>query len=232
LAAAQLAAAEDHILGLETLLLESETAVAPIAVARAAVEAAGRASLLLDPSLSHRQRAELAVSETLHELHWTRELMLAHGSDQDDEVTKADIHDIAKRIHETKAYLRKHTIKVPDRPVFTTVLEQVLAVGEDVGLGKHSAVLYSAFAHSVPHFLLTLTVGEKESAVHPMNVGLIELPDWLTLDLVFVVVHAHARGVSRQVEVYAWPPSSWARWRGHVRAVLRRAMRSGLQRPS
>jgi hypothetical protein len=59
-AAAQIAAAEDHMLGMATLLAGGQSMVAPFVLARSAIEASARASYIVDPNSP--PRSELRAS--------------------------------------------------------------------------------------------------------------------------------------------------------------------------
>lgn len=221
LAASQLGAADDHVLALEAVLSYTETGVAPYVLGRAAIEAAGRAYQLLDPDISHRERAVLVLAESLSQLYAFRDLIRAHTPDDSRQEAKTDLAEVDADIDEIKRYLRQQGLPIPNRAGFSSILRNVLAMPGSFHFGVLTAVLHSAVAHSVPNILVTLTVGDREVKPHPMNVGLIGLDEGKVMDLVLAVCLAYSRGVSRQVEMYAWPPTAWKRATGRARRILR-----------
>lgn len=224
LAASQLGAADDHLLALEAVLSDTETTVAPYVLARSAIEASGRAYELLDPSISHRERATLVLTEVLHELYAIRDLIRTHLPDDSRPETRADLAKVEGDVEEIKNYSREHGLIVPQRTSFTAILRNVLAMPESSHFGQLTPVLHSAVAHSVPYFLVLLTIGDEEVKPHPRNVGLVDLEEGKLMDLVLAVCLAYTRAVSRQIEVYAWPPSAWRRATARLRRILRKRL--------
>lgn len=226
-AAGQIGAAEDNVLALELLLEDGVTSIAPFVVARAAIEASGRAFMLLDPQLTDKQRSELAVAEKLHELKTLETLMLAHDPSMSEEGVRSDLDDVRKRIRALKSAAGQEGLAVPaSRPSFTDVVRDVLSPRDDPSYGLVAGASYSSLAHAVPHILVAHSWSLDSRLGHEWGVGFPEL-DYTTIrDLVQVVQIAFVKAISRQVDAYGWPPSSWTRWRRHVRATLLRSLRA------
>lgn len=226
IAAAQLGAADDHLIALETLLLDVGSTVAPYVLARAAIEAAGRASMLLDPALSARERAGLAVREAIHDLEQLQRLMKAHDPDRTSPEVRRDIETVGQGLKALQRDAEARGLVVPRaRPSFTRVVRSVLSTGaDDDVLGRVTAVSYSSISHAGADILMALTADAADPDGHPFKVGFVDLTDEAITDIVIAVLVAHVPAVSRQVSAYGWPSSSWTRWRGHVRAELRSAL--------
>jgi hypothetical protein len=225
LAAAQLAAAEDHIQAMGSLLLEAGATVAPFVLGRAAIEASGRAALLLDPGMSAKDRAALTFAERLNELRMLRRLMLAHDPRGESGKVTADLSKVDERIAAIRSYAREQGVELPERPSFTHVVRRVLSSGEEADpFGAIVMAVLSSVAHAVPDILVAHTVDPDDPRWEPFQVGFVELEDQVVMDLVIGVLRAYSRAVKLQIAAYGWPPSSWDRWIAHVRVVLRRAL--------
>jgi hypothetical protein len=224
LSAAQIAAAEDHIHALGLMLLEGTATVAPFVLGRAAIEASGRAALLLDNGIPDRERAALAFAERLHELGELRKLMESQNSVNNSRV-KEDIRGVDVQIRTIRGHAHDQGVAIPARPGFTHVVREVLTQDEERdSWGTRTARVYSALAHSVPDILVSQTIDHDDRVWDPFRVGLTDLRDSAAIDLVFSVLVSYARSVDLQIAAYGWPPSSWKRWLAHVRASLRKAL--------
>lgn len=95
-ATAQIGAAEDHLLALQGLLEYGGSSVTPFVVARAGLEASGRAFALLAPDLSDSARSGLAVAEKLHELGTLQRLILASDPTMSGDKARVDLADTKK----------------------------------------------------------------------------------------------------------------------------------------
>ncbi len=221
-AASQIGAAEDNALGL--LLEDGSFSLAPYVLARAAIEASGRAFLLLDPSLTELERTEWAVAEKLHDLRTLERLMLANDPDLGGGQVRADVADVRRRIAGLLHGARSDGLQIRRRPRFTDVLKAVLDPGNNT-LGAIAAVNLSSIAHAAPEAIVATTWALDNTLGHEWGVGSAELDDTSIVDLVVSVLLPYVRAVSRQVDAFEWPPSSWTRWVSHVRSVLVRAVR-------
>jgi hypothetical protein len=70
--------------------------------------------------------------------------------------------------------------------------------------------------------LIAHTSALDKSLPDAWGVGHAELNATTTFDLVLCPLSAYSKAVTRQVEVFGWPPSAWRRCSAHSRAVLRR----------
>jgi hypothetical protein len=226
LAAGHLGAAEDNVLALELLLNEGSSSVAPFVVARASIEACGRAHLLLDPALSDKARSELAIGEAVYELHSMERLVIAHDPRLESDQVRSDLEHIRHRVRSLRQKANEGGYQVPGRPRFIEVVRGVMAIGTaDETFGGVTAELYSAIAHAVPLILVSVASNLEESLGHVWGVGFSDIDEKTTRDLVVAVLVAYFKPVTRQVEAFGWPPSSWTRWCAHARVVLRASMR-------
>lgn len=226
-AASQLGGAEDSIRAIELLLQEGEHSVASFVLARAVIEACGRAYVLLDPSLPEDERSALAVREKLEELHTLERLMHSRDPHGLDPAVQADLSDTRRRLTGLQDGARDAGLIVPrERPSFTRVVNEVLSLDENGTLATIAVAGYSSLAHAVPLMLVANAWRQDSSLGHEWGVGFSE-PDYSqVVDLVVTIMLAYSRAVSRQIDAYDWPRSAWDRWVGHVRAVLRRAIRA------
>jgi hypothetical protein len=221
-AAARLGAAEDHLLGLELLLRDGNTSLAPHSLARSAIEATGRATMLLDPQLSPAERAGLGFAERLEEIEALRRFVPAEAQDETDAARRYAVVDEA--LHAVREEAQIEGITIGKYPRFTEAFRVALALPGDPLRGVGVAARYSGIAHSLTHALIDIASIGRKGRPHPLHVGFTTLDADSVLDLVIVPLGAFASAVSLQVEAYGWPPSVWRRWTGHARAVLRRQL--------
>jgi hypothetical protein len=226
-AARQLGAAEDNALALGLVLAHREMSIAPCVLARASIEASGRAWNLLDPELTARDRLGFAISERLNDLHELERLMISHDPFGDGETRDRDLASVRSHIIKLRNAARAKGVVVPRRPSFSHTVRSVLAFSAtDDEFGRVVAATYSAFAHATPELLLARTVSPIYPSGHDFMVGLTELEDSAVDELVLAVLLAYSRAATRQAETYGWPLSSLKRSAAHARAVLRRALRA------
>jgi hypothetical protein len=218
-AAAQLGAAEDHLLGLDMLLRDGRTSLAPYASARAAIEAIGRARLLINKGGSATVRAGLAYAERLEELKALSRFIPIEVPDAQE--AKASRQALSEAIRQLRATARTERIPILSYPSFSDAFRAALATQDDKLRGAEVAARHSAISHGLTHALLDIAATGPKGWEHPFNVGSSTLDPGSVLDLIITPLGAFLPTVSEQIAAYGWPPSSWELWRGHVRSVLR-----------
>ena len=221
IAAAQIAAAEDHIDSMAHLLQHRKGQVAPLVLARAAIEAASRAAYIIDPTVTVKDRASAVVGERIHELRQTRQLIL--GSDPNGESPKAqaDLVQTEQAIEGLKGFAMENSIAKPGRLRFTSVVTRTLSRGtSNLSLATTAVAGYSALAHASPDMLLTHTVDRTNPEWAPFEIGLAEPNTGLFFDSIVAISIAYSSAVNHQVRAYGWPSRQWADWLDHLRNAL------------
>lgn len=187
---------------------------AHMVLARAALEQAGRAWWLLDPTIGIRRRVARGINERLFGLYQQRDLPI----DQTDKDRARDRYAALLAEGEQLGFskMRKHP-KTPftfeeERPGQTAVVRSLLTQGDDANLGKLVYGYYSAVAHGTT-FGLTQSVsheippapgmpGVTRRAIVTRSQDVVSLLTGLILGL--------GRAVQARNELFGWPSKSWA----------------------
>jgi len=232
IAGLQLAAAEDLMLALEGAL-EGGHVIAPFVLARAALEALGRANHLLDPDLGARGRAEAAMSYELKGFHALLQVDRSAPLDPGSEEAQAGdqvqmyirtLEDDARRLgfDVTPGKGRAAPMVGHQLPGFSQAVHDLLPLGEPRALGRTLATAYSAFAHADPVMFRTLGTAAGYGIRDMSELDSLEFDEQEVLAIVSPVVVGHLATYERQILSYGWGKTMWDKWSRHARFVLRR----------
>lgn len=223
IAAAQIAAAEDHMDSMAHLLIDKKGHIAPLVLARAAIEASARASYMIDPTVSERDRASAVLGERIHELEQTRRLILGHDPTTSSSRAKDDLDMTEKAIRDLLVFAKERDLAEPGRKSFTFVVTRALSTSTDnASMATTAVAAYSALAHAVPDMLLTHTVDRSNPEWAPFEIGLATPNTEFLFNAVLAVMLAYTSAVNHQVRAYGWPSDEWASWLDEVRECLAR----------
>jgi hypothetical protein len=233
IAGVQLAAGEDLMLSLEAALFGGH-AVGPYVIARAALEALGRAHELLDPGLTPRSRAIAGLNYDLTSYYAALHLERRHPSDPSSErgqTAKA----IRSRISELERKARQFGFAVQpskgNRPPvveipvssYSEVITKLLPEGhEPHGWGRVLAAAYASFAHADPLAILSIGDARGEEVMDLNQLDGLTLDEEAIVTVVSPVVFGHLAAYQRQVDAYGWGQSKWRDWSRHARFIIRR----------
>jgi hypothetical protein len=214
-----LGGAQDHLRGLESLLVAESSVYAPMTVARALLESAARAWWLLDPAIEARERISRALTERLKSLHEGAKIVraMAEGSGQ----TK-DLDHVNARIDHVASIARQNDLRVIEdkggRPVAvaaerlsaTAIVAQLLA-GRD-GNMEFGEIAFRAWSGAPHGMLWGLTAG---LSAEPDPMGQHELIGHLRMtlgsveQLVAIAAMAFGEAFNREVELNGWDRRDW-----------------------
>lgn len=223
IAAAQLAAAEDHMDSMAHLLAHRKGQIATLVLARAAIEASARASYMIDPTISEKDRASAVLGERIHELEQTRRLIRGHDPTGTSPQAQDDLHMTEKAIDDLQGFAIERDLAEPGRKSFTFVVTRALSTSTDnTSMATTAVAAYSALAHAVPDMLLTHSVDRSNPEWAPFEVGLATPNTELLFNAVLAVMLVYTSAVNHQVRAYGWPSDEWAAWLDEVRDGLAR----------
>jgi hypothetical protein len=223
IAAAQIAAAEDHIDAMAHLLTSEKGHVAPLVLARAAIEASARAAYIIDPAVSERDRASEVIAERIHEFEQTCRLIQGHDPSAESAEIQDDLAATRKAIGALRSFAEERGLGVPQRKSFTAAVTRALSAStDDKSMATTAVAAYSALAHASPDMLLTQTVDRSNPEWAPFEVGLGKPNLELFVNSFLAVMLAYSAAVNHQVRAYGWPSDEWAAWLDHVRNTLAR----------
>jgi hypothetical protein len=223
IAATQIAAAEDHIAAMSQLLAHRTGQIAPLVLARAAIEASARASYMIDPAVAERDRASAVIAERIHELEQRCQLIRGHDPEGTSPQAQDDLAEALKSITELRAFAKDENFPEPRRKSFTFVVTRALTTSIDNKLLATTAVAaYSALAHAVPELLLTQSVDRSNPEWGWFEVGLTNPNTELIFDAALAVMLAYSAAVNHQVRAFGWPSDEWAAWLNQVRGAFAR----------
>lgn len=209
-AALPIASSQDHLQLLAHAIGTGPLAFAYSTVARGAMEAAGRAWWLLDPSIDDTRRLGRYMTDRLYS--WQETIRLVEGEAPDAVAGRAQQR---QRIERMGACAERYGFKVhrtrglpvavgESRPKTTTLLEAVLADPED-GLST-GAMLYrvlSATAHATLYALLQPTTVVREHGDGSVLAG-VAIDDDLLARITVGPVLAYSRAMASMADRWGW----------------------------
>lgn len=223
IAAAQIAAAEDHMDTMAHLLIKRKGHISPLVLARAAIEAGSRAAYIIDPEVPEKDRASAVLGERIHELQQTLRLIRAHDPNGTSPEAQADLAGTERSIEVLKAFAAERDLTKPGRPTFTFVVKRTLSSAtDDSSMATTAVAAYSALAHASPDMLLTHTVDRSNPEWAPFEVGLTTPNVGFLFDSVLAVMLAFTAAVNHQVRAYGWPSEGWSSWLDEAREAFGR----------
>lgn len=223
IAAAQLAAAEDHMDSMAHLLTHRRGHIATLVLARAAIEASARASYMIDPAIPKADRASAVIGERIHELEQTRRLILGHDPKTTSPRAQDDLDMTETAISDLQVFAKERDLVEPGRKGFTFVVTRALSTSTDnTSMATTAVAAYSALAHAVPDMLLTHAVDRSNPEWAPFAIGLEPPNTEFLFNAVLAVMLAYTSAVNHQVRAYGWPSDEWAAWLDEVRECLGR----------
>jgi hypothetical protein len=222
-----LASGLDHLHALRVTLQSEGVVVAHVTLARAALEAFGRAWWVFDPSLDGRQRVARGLTELLYGMRQN----LGLGPplvDRERTTTRMD-EIVSGAVARSLTLLpQKGDSRAPEigerRPEATELIRQLLE-GSDSQVGAQLFRVYSAMSHSTMPGLATLIQadfrGERKA------IGRLTLDPVLRYALLGFSILGLDAALSRQAEVYGWTGSlSFKAYRATLHPFLRRLHRA------
>jgi hypothetical protein len=211
LAALYLEAAEDHLVGLTRVARPPQLIAAPFTTARGMLEAAARAWLLLDPTVTVEERIARGVNERLYGLR--------EKAKDDPEFAKyAAVQSAALLAGATRVGmpLTKHGDWVlKGRAENTKLVDQLVSSLEPSGDASVYR-FYTAIAHAVLGGLAFLLVPDEERP----GAAKLDLTRTDLFNVIALCVLCHETVFDRALDYLGWTEPQWASWKSHAHEVL------------
>jgi hypothetical protein len=211
LAALYLETAEDHLLGLTRVARPPQLVAAPFTMARGMLEAAARAWLLLDPTVTVEERIARGVNERLYGLR-------EKGKEEAElkEHTQTQCEALLTGALRVGIPLTKNgDWVIKGRADNTNLVDQLVNSVQAIEEGSLYR-FYTSIAHSVLGGLAFLMTQDEE---HP-GAGKLDLSSSRLFNVIAACVLTHEATFDRALDYLGWGDTPWPSWKIHAHDVL------------
>lgn len=206
----RLAAAEDHLFGMERVLGEPVLAFSPLTLCRGVLESAGRAWWTLDPAISVELRICRAKNERYFSLLEQAKMPIDDTKIKrsreraDDLVKRAD--SLGLPVFRDKGW-RPIAIGDRDRPTSTELIEGLL---QTAGLGEDTYRWTSGVAHATLYGIMSQVTPVDDADAEPeVRTGLLEASDTSIVMTSALSVLGYTEAFNRIVDRFDWSVEDW-----------------------
>lgn len=222
-----IAAAEESIeCGCRLLSQEPLPVFGHIVLARAALEACGRAQWLYEPEIDVRRRVARGMTERLYSLEAQARLADEVGDHTRIETRRRSILNEAARQGFTIKGKKLTAIGEP-RLGATETVEHALGDGSDPALGRVLFGYFSAVSHGTVYGLVqSMDVVRSEEPLRPDTIGHLKTDSGAVNSVVAAMVLAYIEVVERERKLFGWQDDQWATAVIRALTAVRRALPS------
>lgn len=180
-------------------------------LARAALEACGRAQHLFEPGLGVRLRIARGMNERLYSLAEQERLPADAGDSERIAAGRRRILDEAERRGFAKLEKRKAPTLEEPRPRSTETVRSALGAGADPELGHVLFGYFSAVSHGTAYGLMqSIDVVQREQPLQPDTIGQLKTDSTGVNTVSAALILAYVEAVERKRKHFGWQSDEWA----------------------